>query len=183
MKKLSFILLILTILIAFVGCSNTSNESVSETAIQTTTTTTERTTTEPTIYNGVPYEGMPESRLNYTKLGAPTSVDLCTDFYKLRPSHRTKYYVWKKNGSTIFKATVRYWDYKTDRAVDGYVSDVTDWTNVTTTKYHYTTKKHTTTTDPYNVNNYSNEDDFYEDHYDDFMDYYEAEDYYDEYHD
>ena len=47
-----------------------------------------------------------------------------------------------------------------------------------TTKQATTKKK-----DPYDVNNYSNEEDFYDDHYDDFMDYYEAEDYYNEHHD
>lgn len=59
------------------------------------------------------------------------------------------------------------------------------YTTQTTTKYNYTTKKHTTTknSDPYNVNDYSDEEDFYEDHYDDFFDYYDAEDYYREHHD
>ena len=39
------------------------------------------------------------------------------------------------------------------------------------------------TVDPYDVNNYSNEEDFYYDHYDDFFDYYEAEDYFNDNHD
>ena len=34
--------------------------------------------------------------------------------------------------------------------------------------------------DPYNAKDYSNEEDFYYDHYDDFFDYYDAENYYDE---
>ena len=37
--------------------------------------------------------------------------------------------------------------------------------------------------DPYDVNDYSSEEDFYDDHYDDFFDYYDAEDYYNEHHD
>ena len=32
--------------------------------------------------------------------------------------------------------------------------------------------------DPYNAKKYSDEEDFYDDHYDDFFDYYDAEDYY-----
>ncbi len=54
----------------------------------------------------------------------------------------------------------------------------------TTTK-RTTTKKKTTATkkDPYDVNDYANEEDFYDDHYDDFFDYYEAEDYFREHHD
>lgn len=35
--------------------------------------------------------------------------------------------------------------------------------------------------DEYNASDYSNPDDFYEDHYDDFYDYYDAEDYWYEY--
>lgn len=50
-------------------------------------------------------------------------------------------------------------------------------TRKTTTKKQTTTKK-----DPYNVNDYSDEEDFYYDHYDDFFDYYDAEDYYREHH-
>ena len=47
----------------------------------------------------------------------------------------------------------------------------------------YKSKKSSKTVDPYDVNNYSNEEDFYYDHYDDFYDYYEAEDYYNDNHD
>ena len=36
--------------------------------------------------------------------------------------------------------------------------------------------------DPYNVNDYASEEDFYDDHYDDFFDYYDAEDYYNDHH-
>ena len=37
--------------------------------------------------------------------------------------------------------------------------------------------------DPYNAKDYRNEEDFYDDHYDDFFDYYDAENYYREHHD
>ena len=49
----------------------------------------------------------------------------------------------------------------------------------------YTRPRHTPRTDddPYDVNDYSSEEDFYDDHYDDFFDYYDAEDYYNEHHD
>lgn len=52
-----------------------------------------------------------------------------------------------------------------------------------TTK-HTTTKKEKSTTkkDPYDVNDYDDEEDFYYDHYDDFFDYYDAEDYYRDHH-
>lgn len=56
-----------------------------------------------------------------------------------------------------------------------------------TSKYSYTTGKSyyyfksTTkeiTTDPFNASDFSNPEDFYDYYYDDFIDYYEAEDYY-----
>ena len=64
----------------------------------------------------------------------------------------------------------------------------TAYSRYTTTTKHYTTKPRTTKhytekDDPYNAKDYGNEDDFYEDHYDDFFDYYDAEDYYREHHD
>ncbi|MCQ2471667.1 MAG: hypothetical protein MJ147_06485 [Clostridia bacterium] len=55
----------------------------------------------------------------------------------------------------------------------------------TTKSYSYTFKNKTNQKkddDPYNVNDYSNEEDFYDDNYDSFFDYYEAEDYYKEHH-
>lgn len=166
-----------------------SDSGVSKATISTTYPTTELTTeatTESTtrfINADVPYEGMLESDINSTKLGRATEIEKCRDFYKLKESHRYTEYVWKQNNKTIFKATVWYWDYKNDRAVSGYVSDVCDWRESATTKYHYTTKKHHSTTDPYNAKDYDDEEDFYEDHYDDFFDYYDAEDYYREHHD
>lgn len=50
-------------------------------------------------------------------------------------------------------------------------------------KDYSTTKKYTTTTkkkryDPYHAASYRDPEDFYDDHYDDFFDYYDAEDYY-----
>lgn len=68
----------------------------------------------------------------------------------------------------------------------------TEYSHYTTTKHyttkhyttkHRTTKRYTENDDPYNAKDYGNEEDFYEDHYDDFFDYYDAEDYYMEHHD
>ncbi len=71
----------------------------------------------------------------------------------------------------------------TARCVEGTVIQVWDYRNDPIRPY--IPKKSTTTDkedDPYDVNDYSNEEDFYYDHYDDFFDYYDAEDYYDEHH-
>ncbi len=71
----------------------------------------------------------------------------------------------------------------TARCVEGTVIQVWDYRNDPIRPY--IPKKSTTTDkddDPYDVNDYSNEEDFYYDHYDDFFDYYDAEEYYDERH-
>lgn len=54
---------------------------------------------------------------------------------------------------------------------------------ITSYKYKADDYKSTSSNDPYNVNDYSNEEDFYDDHYYDFFDYYDAENYYRRYHD
>lgn len=169
-----------------VSCSVNKTDTITETTTTTTTTTTEVSTTKETteyIVASAPYEGMLESDINRTELGAATEVEECRDFYKLQARARYKKYTWKKNGVTIFKATVRYWDYKNKMSTRGYVSDITDWRSSVTATYRYTTEKHKSPTDPYNAKDYSNEEDFYDDHYDDFFDYYDAEDYYREHHD
>lgn len=45
-----------------------------------------------------------------------------------------------------------------------------------------TTKNKSSSSDPYNASSYSNEEDFYYDHYDDFFDFEDAEDYWNEHH-
>ena len=88
-------------------------------------------------------------------------------------------------------------DFSTSYTTTANYNGETEYSHYTTTKHyttkHYTTKYYTTkyrTTkrytendDPYNAKDYGNEEDFYEDHYDDFFDYYDAEDYYMEHHD
>ena len=46
--------------------------------------------------------------------------------------------------------------------------------------YYYKSSKSNSDDDPYNASDYSHPDDFYYDHYDDFWDYEEAEEYYEE---
>ena len=48
----------------------------------------------------------------------------------------------------------------------------------TPSKSYKSSNSKNTKSDPYNAKDYSNEEDFYDDHYDDFFDYYDAEDYY-----
>ncbi len=51
-------------------------------------------------------------------------------------------------------------------------------TRTTTRRYKVKTQ---TQDDPYNAKDYAHADDFYEDHYDDFFDYEDAEDYFNQY--
>ena len=186
MKKLYvFIIMVVMLSTILVSCSVNKTDTITETTTITTTETTTVSTTISTteyIVASAPYEGMLKSNINRTELGAPTEVEKCRDFYKLQARARYKKYTWKKNGTTVFMATVRYCDHKNKTATSGYVSDITDWRSSATSTYRYTTKKHKPTTDPYNAKDYSNEEDFYDDHYDDFFDYYDAEDYYNKHH-
>lgn len=130
---------------------------------------------ERRIREGVPYDGMPESRIRDTSLGAPSS--------KVRhntvtlPGSRTitNIYDWYNNkGYLIFSA----------RCYGGTVHEIWDYQcnprrPFTSYGETYSTSKEE---DIYHASDYTNEEDFYDDHYDDFFDYYEAEEYYWEHH-
>lgn len=125
------------------------------------------------ITNGVPYVGMPESEIKNTSLGAPSSNVRHNYECISGEQYLANLYDFKSGNKTIFTA----------RCVQGKVTEV--WDNRNDPIVPYTPKKSTKTDkddDPYDVNDYSNEEDFYYDHYDDFFDYYDAEDYYNEHH-
>lgn len=81
-----------------------------------------------------------------------------------------------------------YWNYeshkdttKNDKNTSNYSSSNSNISSYSFTPYISPSKDDDD--DPYNAKDYSNEEDFYYDHYDDFFDYEEAEDYYNEYND
>lgn len=125
------------------------------------------------IANGVPYVGMFESDIKNTSLGAP-SDDVRHNYECINgEQYLANLYDFKSGYKKIFTA----------RCVNGRVTEVWDYRNNPIVPY--TPKKSTQKknhSDPYDVNDYSNEEDFYDDHYDDFFDYYDAEDYYNEHH-
>ena len=125
------------------------------------------------IAYGVPYVGMSESQINNTSLGAPSS-NVRHNYECINgQQYLANLYDFKQGGSTVFTA----------RCVRGKVTEV--WDNRNKPASSYTPKKKVKqkqSDDPYDVNDYSNEEDFYYDHYDDFFDYYDAEDYYNEHH-
>lgn len=98
-----------------------------------------------------PYVGMDREYLIYTQLGM-------YDISEVKDG--VSFYYWTKNGSTFY-ASVQ---------------------NGTVVHTGGSTKSHSSSgrsTDPYNASDYAHVDDFYYDHYDDFFNYQDAEDYYD----
>ena len=138
--------------------------------------------------NGIPFVGMSADYLCSTKLG--DWGDYFTN-RKIVNGELEEYevYCWySKNGILLMRASVEHY---TVTNVSKFNED-SCWNNDNLkpgivpggTKKAKSNKKYQTTTfvDKYNVNDYSNEEDFYDDHYDDFLDYYDAEDYYKEHH-
>ena len=124
------------------------------------------------ITNGVPYVGMPESEIRNTSLGAPSgNVRHNTEMKNGQP-HDANIYDFKNGNATIFTA----------RCVDGYVINVWDHRDNPVVPYRPEKSTKSYDDDPFNVHDYIHPDDFYYDHYDDFIDYEDAEDYYNEHH-
>ena len=89
-----------------------------------------------------------------------------------------------KNGTQIHS---NYWNSESYKDATKNDDDKTNYTSsYNTSSYSFTPYKPPSKDnddDPYNAKDYSNEEDFYYDHYDDFFDYEEAEDYYNEHND
>lgn len=103
------------------------------------------------------------------------------DAFEIFPSTKSIY----KNGYEIHDD---YWNsdsykdaQKNDKNKSNYSSSKNSSSSYSFTPYRSPSKDDED--DPYNAKDYSNEEDFYYDHYDDFFDYEEAEDYYNEYND
>ena len=103
------------------------------------------------------------------------------DSFEIFPSTKSIY----KNGYEIHDD---YWNsdsykdaQKNDKDKSNYSSAKNSSSSYSFTPYRSPSKDDED--DPYNAKDYSNEEDFYYDHYDDFFDYEEAEDYYNEYND
>lgn len=118
------------------------------------------------IQNGVPYIGMRESEINNTSLGNASSTIRHNYECINGEQYLANLYDFLNGRNKIFTArcvnsvVTEVWDYRDD---EPYVPD--------------RSSSEKDKTDPYNAADYSNEDDFYYDHYDDFFDYYDAEDY------
>ena len=137
--------------------------------------------------NKFPYEGMSEKYIDCTLMGKHHEYKSEVAGGGMRWEHTVQKYYWEN----IEGDTMLYVD-----CVDGVVRNVIKygvdyfWTAdgrpiysaVNPHKYSYKKKSKKTDKkeDPYDVYEYSDAEDFYYDHEDDFWDYYDAEDYYDD---
>lgn len=150
------------------------------------------------LKNKIPYKGMSEKYINSTAAGKADKHE--AEYVKSRgkrAGYNSDKYYWYADKAKDVVLTVE--------CRDGKVTDVTKYyestywysdgmpkfwaTRQTTTKSktnsksNNSNKKSKKKEDPYNVNDYSDPEDFYDDNYDDFWDYEDAEDYYNENHD
>lgn len=117
----------------------------------------------------VPYVGMSESNISRTGLGAPSGT--VRHDYEIKNGERylCNLYDFYRNGELIFVArcmegtVIRVWDDRSRPKNDSVPA--------------YKPPASGKDDDPYNAADYWSKEDFYDDHYDDFFDYEEAEDY------
>ena len=136
----------------------------------------------------IPYEGMSEKYIDSTIMGKHHKYKNEVVGGGMRWETTVQKYYWEN----IEGDTILYVDCE-----DGVVKDVIKygvdyfWTSdgrpiySAVNPYRHSKKKSSTKKsydDPYDVNDYSSPEDFYDDNYDDFWDYEEAEDYYNSYH-
>lgn len=119
----------------------------------------------------VPYVGMSENQINSTSLGKYANLFHNTEIIN-GSAYTANIYEFKKGDNIVFRA----------RCLLGKVSSISDLRDNSVKEWH-TPKKNEKSKDSYNVDEYSSEEDFYDEYYDDFWDYEEAEDYYREYSD
>ena len=117
----------------------------------------------------MPYIGMPESYVSITCLG---SYAYFSDIDKYDYPYRV--YIYKDSkGRETFSVTCKshvvtgVWDKINNRTL----------TESNTWKSRVSNRPSSSASDPYNAKDYTNEEDFYYDHWDDFFDYYQAEEY------
>lgn len=124
------------------------------------------------VHTGVPFVGMSESDIDNTSLGAPSSKVGHNWEWVGRERVTTNLYYFYENGRMIFSA----------RCVLGSVEQVWDHRDELPAPKVYSFRKSAAPKedddDPFNAKDYLFPEDFYEDHFDDFYDFEDAEDYY-----
>lgn len=121
---------------------------------------------ENRITHGVPFVGMSESRIGDTSLGKPSDKVRHNSEMKNGKCHMANLYDFYEGKKRIFTA----------RCIDGVVTEVWDERD-DPVKPYVSDKDYSFSTGP-SVDDFSNPEDFYDWYWDDFIDYYDAEDYY-----
>lgn len=135
---------------------------------------------EEKLPHSEPFIGMSELRIHDTRLGQAYSIT--DEHYRQNGGKRCWSRVYNFGSSDVITHKVK--------CADGVVESVEELPQPIkrpSATPRYTYNPHSLHTpipqdDPYNVYEYENEEDFYDEHYDDFLDYYDAEDYYNEHH-
>ncbi len=124
------------------------------------------------VRTGVPFVGMAEADIANTSLGAPSSKVGHNWEWVGGERVTANIYDFYQNGRVVFSA----------RCLSGSVEQVWDNRYKVVLPKAYSSgkssKKKENEDDPLNAKDYLFPEDFYEDHFDDFFDFYDAEDYY-----
>lgn len=120
-----------------------------------------------TAQSGFPYVGMEESFIAETKLGAPSPEVRHNRECINGQQYWANLYDYIEDGRVVFTA----------RCVNGVVIQIWDKHDKIDRVPSY---RSSSSADEYDVSDFRYAEDFYEYYYDDFMDYYEAEDYFEE---
>lgn len=118
------------------------------------------------IARGVPFVGMPESEIKHTSLGVPSDKVRHNSELKNGKQCIANLYDFYQGQNRIFTA----------RCVQGKVTEVWDYRNDPIRSY-VPAKSAAYSREP-DVSRFKNPEDFYDWYWDDFFDYYDAEDYY-----
>mgnify|MGYP003302042220 CR=1 FL=1 len=137
----------------------------------------ERRKEEESYSHKIPFVGMHEKYIGYTMMGNPHRVE------KDNSKYGANMYQWDDvNGNLMLVVKCR------DRRVYDVYKYGNRWTDDGKPIFGGSAPKKETMvkkeekSDPYNVYDYSDPEDFYDDNYDDFWDYEDAEDYFNEHH-
>ncbi len=134
------------------------------------------------VRTGVPFVGMYESDIGKTTLGRPNGTPWHNYNWERGKKIQATIYEWHRDGYVVFSARCLHgtveqvWDDR--RNPWKKVKSSTSSSNKNRTTSSGAGKKKTTNDDPLDAKSYDNPEDFYDDCYDDFFDYEEAEDYY-----
>lgn len=138
------------------------------------------------LKNKIPFEGMQEKYINSTAAGNADKHE--SEYVNSKSGYDLDKYYWYSDNNNDMVLFVECKDGKVTDVIKYYES--TYWTSNGMPKFWATRPKTTTKSssskkksDPYDVYDYSDPEDFYDENYDDFWDYEDAEDYFNEHHD